>query len=82
MKSQTYNAEDLTTAAIKASDLVFHKEIDQSAQTTQEFMVALGCSISTAQRTLHKLLSEKKIEKVWKYVGGLPVPAYRVVATK
>ena len=82
MKLKTYNAEELTQSARKASDLVEHKEIDQSAQTAQEFMVALGCGISTAHRTIRTLLSEKKIEKVWKYVGGLPIPAYRVTATK
>jgi hypothetical protein len=82
MKSKTYNAEELTESALKASDLVVHKEIDQSAQTAQEFMGALGCGLTTAHRTIRTLLSEKKVEKVWKYVGGLPVPAYRVVATK
>jgi hypothetical protein len=82
MKLKTYNAEELTQSARKASDLVEHKEIDQSAQTTQEFMVALGCSNSTALRHVRLLMLEKKVEKVWKYVGSKLVPAYRVAATK
>jgi len=82
MKSKTYNAEDLTIVALKASDLVDHKEVDQSAQTVQEFGVAVGCSGSTALRHVRLLMLEKKVEKVWKYVGSKLVPAYRVTATK
>lgn len=82
MKSQPYNAEQLTESALKASDLVERKVIDQSAQTTQEFEEAVKCSNSTADRHLRELLTKKKIEKVWKYVGSKLVPAYRVVATK
>ena len=66
-------------AKLLASSLLDDGRVyDESAETSSEIAAKLGMKQTTAKDRIRKFIAEGKLEKVWKHVNGLSIPAYRV----
>lgn len=64
--------------AIKCSDQIQKRIVDQSAETSAELVASSGCGISMIRKIILENLECKRWEQVWKRVGKNTVPAFRV----
>ena len=78
MKSKTFNAEKIITAARLVSDMLDDRIFDDGAETIDEMVCKNKTFKKTALRLrVKKLRAAGKVEVVWKRVRGRAIPAYR-----